>query len=1007
MSPEQQRGDRYPGGRPFADNELDRRLFFGRENETEELTNQIISCSLLVVFGKSGMGKTSLLQAGAFPQLRQHQLLPLMIRLNQPNRSLMEDFLTDIAEQCRTQAFDHTPGESGSLWEYFKTSAFWCKGELQTPVLVIDQAEEIFTLRPPEMRKRIAEELGQLLRSGLPTSIRERRERGEEISYSEKPPQLKVILSLREDYLGHLEELAGELPQILEKRFRLTPLERAAARRAVIEPAALPQGNEFRTVNFEYTDAAVDEILDFLTGKDRQIEPFQLQVLCHHVERMVAAAPAATATPVVKPGSLGGKSGMESILTQFYRTAVNRVRGTRQRKRARTLCEDGLLDEAGRRDSLEEEQIRKKFKLANTTLDSLVDSRVLRKEPRLSSFYYEISHDSLAVPILRSRRWRMPRRFRRGLVWAVVGTAATVLFSVMILALIGTAYFEAEKITERMLEQILWPLMELEQHELLETVSQEAIAAYEAMGTEYITDSGFNNRALVYQTRGSLRGARWEFTAALADHEKAVEHFNAAAAAAPSDGTYHRNMALAELSVAETARSLGQGAKSLEHFRLAAAAAQTAMTLTEQDTDRARSLQMLAEAQLAIAEMQQDRGELSLAATTLRDSRTNYEALAAIDKVDPALLASRLWVIVEGGRQLSDRGGHAAALQEYQQAESIAGAAYEQSPREMYVRQNLIAVDDRIAEIELLVGDYARGFNLSSTNWLHQQELFKDHAEPNIEHNLARTQARLADVMCYGVVALNALRGMNGARSQMTLDAPATASLDSAMENYRGSQELLLKLLHSSSEHAGVKLDLALVEKALGDGYAATNQHAPALAHYRKAQELLQELLQTDAGNQSLQYHAVEVNVEIARTLLSSGETGAVSAMLLEALRAQEKLVHHEPGQTLWQVTLADAHEAIGDSAAAASNAPAARKHYAAAHEIRNGLRQLSPRHVGWTLQDAVTLYKLSHFPIQPEGNDASAKLAREAIQSLRGHDEANRVAPVARRVAEIMLASL
>src|SRR5882757_10956086 len=59
-----------------------RGFFFGREKETEELVRLIRRNTLTVLFGQSGLGKSSLLQAGAFPQLREADFLPLYLRLD-------------------------------------------------------------------------------------------------------------------------------------------------------------------------------------------------------------------------------------------------------------------------------------------------------------------------------------------------------------------------------------------------------------------------------------------------------------------------------------------------------------------------------------------------------------------------------------------------------------------------------------------------------------------------------------------------------------------------------------------------------------------------------------------------------------------------------------------------------------------------------------------------------------------------------------------------------------
>ena len=45
-------------------------FFHGREGETENLLNMVRRSGLTVLFGQSGLGKSSLLQAGLFPRLR-------------------------------------------------------------------------------------------------------------------------------------------------------------------------------------------------------------------------------------------------------------------------------------------------------------------------------------------------------------------------------------------------------------------------------------------------------------------------------------------------------------------------------------------------------------------------------------------------------------------------------------------------------------------------------------------------------------------------------------------------------------------------------------------------------------------------------------------------------------------------------------------------------------------------------------------------------------------------
>ena len=55
--------------------------FYGRDGEIAELFRLLKRETLTVLFGQSGLGKTSLLQAGLFPQMRQADFLPVYIRL--------------------------------------------------------------------------------------------------------------------------------------------------------------------------------------------------------------------------------------------------------------------------------------------------------------------------------------------------------------------------------------------------------------------------------------------------------------------------------------------------------------------------------------------------------------------------------------------------------------------------------------------------------------------------------------------------------------------------------------------------------------------------------------------------------------------------------------------------------------------------------------------------------------------------------------------------------------
>ncbi len=421
---------RYPGARPFEDSAEDQEVFRGREGDASRLCEHVIGTRLLVLFGKSGLGKTSLLNTGLFPRLREMDFLPVPVRLN-GNDAPAETVIAAFCAACRQPGLRMTEGNRGGLWEFLATSMVWRADLLLTPVLVFDQFEEVFTLRDADFRRQLAAELGALA-SGVPPRrlLQHGGDRPAEL------PDLKILLSLREEYLGTLQELSAAIPGLFQERFRLAPLADEDARKAIVEPALQQPGPgqpPFDSPAFAFDASVVDAMLEFLRGESKIIEPFQLQLLCCHAEDIVTArtrARSAAGTahrgegemPVIRLGDMGGVAGMEQVQKRFYERTIARL-PRHSRAAARRLCEEGLISAEGRRLMLDGSQIASEFKLPATDLDALVEQRLLRREPRLESLFYEISHDRLAESIVSGRQWQIPHHWRKRLAAVFVSLA--------------------------------------------------------------------------------------------------------------------------------------------------------------------------------------------------------------------------------------------------------------------------------------------------------------------------------------------------------------------------------------------------------------------------------------------------------------------------------------------------------------------------------------------------------------------------------------------------------
>src|SRR5258707_3089392 len=107
--------------------ETDREFFAGRGEEIDELLRLVRRDTLTLLYGVSGLGKTSLLQAGLFPTLRAEDYLPVPIRLDYlegaaPLASQVFGAITAAANAARVEAPQPRPDET--LWEYFHPQGY-------------------------------------------------------------------------------------------------------------------------------------------------------------------------------------------------------------------------------------------------------------------------------------------------------------------------------------------------------------------------------------------------------------------------------------------------------------------------------------------------------------------------------------------------------------------------------------------------------------------------------------------------------------------------------------------------------------------------------------------------------------------------------------------------------------------------------------------------------------------------------------------------------------------
>lgn len=433
----------WPGLHEFDEGGKD--FFNGRDQETADLLRLVEDAPLTVVFGGSGLGKTSLLLAGLVPNLRQHNKLSVYIRLDPRDRRapLIEQAAAAFRAELALHGVDHPPfPDSQSLWEYVHRPDFelWStSNQLLTPVFIFDQFEEVFTLgrENAEAVRKLREDLADLAENRVPALLAQRFEH----PTADVPPlelaarRFKLVLSFREDFLAEVEGWRSAIPSLVRNRFRLLPMNGHQALSAVtktggrlVDPAIGQAIVSFvaaahagfvssfpRAATAAALPAGETDDLASLT-----IEPALLSLVCTGLNERRKAAHKATIDQDLLSGT-----GL-AIVTEFYQGCVRDLPD-----RARRFIEDKLITESGFRNPYSRDDAIAQGYLSNQQLETLVKRWLLRVERHLGTDRIELVHDLLTTVVRRFRdqeRNRSQRRtYRRRMAFGAIGSLSVLI----------------------------------------------------------------------------------------------------------------------------------------------------------------------------------------------------------------------------------------------------------------------------------------------------------------------------------------------------------------------------------------------------------------------------------------------------------------------------------------------------------------------------------------------------------------------------------------------------
>jgi WD40 repeat protein len=267
----------FVGLRPYEREDI--AIFFGRQREAELLIDKIFSARLTLLYGQSGLGKSSLLRALVIPELERRKTF--VRYFDAWGGELPATALALELVQAASSAGVSDPDKGApTLVELVRLLAH---ATGKTVVLILDQFEEFLTAHGGRLDP-LKGELAALVRTpGL---------------------DVRVVIAMREEYLAALEPFRREFLQLFESTYRLEPLCADGLRDAIEKPIQRFDGScEPGFVDLLIADLATQSPTarndQPMVGVDRDVELPMLQLVCRQLWEVVAARKARAFTIAV------------------------------------------------------------------------------------------------------------------------------------------------------------------------------------------------------------------------------------------------------------------------------------------------------------------------------------------------------------------------------------------------------------------------------------------------------------------------------------------------------------------------------------------------------------------------------------------------------------------------------------------------------------------------------------------------------------------------------------
>ena len=228
----------------------DRDIFFGRDREIEELYQKVFESKILLVYGVSGTGKSSLIHCGLANKFQETDWLPLVVRRG---GNIIESMVAAVGSASLTKQqnkfvspSDFKKGVRSLYLDHYKPVFF-----------IFDQFEELFIFGDREERKSFINIVKSLTESEL---------------------QCRMIFVMREEYMAGITEFEKYIPTIFSNRVRIEKMSHTNALEAIKGPC-----DKF---NITLEEGFAVSLLEKLSPGETDVELTYLQVFLDKIFRL-------------------------------------------------------------------------------------------------------------------------------------------------------------------------------------------------------------------------------------------------------------------------------------------------------------------------------------------------------------------------------------------------------------------------------------------------------------------------------------------------------------------------------------------------------------------------------------------------------------------------------------------------------------------------------------------------------------------------------------------------